>query len=273
MTPTTAAVMPDERRRQRPVAAQPLHVRRAEEHEQEARHEGHPGDQQRGERRRRPTGRARRVAVGAEERHELHDHDQRSGRGLGQGQAAHHLPRRQPAVDLHRLLGDVGEHGVRPAEGHDRGAGEEQPLLGEHAVPSGQQRHGGDRHAPDQRARPAAPVGCRRPEGRSVCSASSGITGGGPSSPASALPPCGTAPGRHRPSAHPARPAASDHDRERDGEQEQRQERGDGQGHQRGAGQRAPADPDHGLDDDGEHRGREPGEQRASPRRWSRSAT
>ncbi len=74
------------------------------------------------------------VAVGAEERDELHDHDQRARRGLGEGEAADHLAGCEPAVDLDGLLGDVGQHGVGAAEGDQRGAGEEQRLVGEDAV-------------------------------------------------------------------------------------------------------------------------------------------
>ena len=134
ITPTTAAVMPVSAAESAAVAAQPLDVRRAEEDEDEAGDEGDPGGEQRAEDGGHPRVERAGVAVGAEERDELHDHDQRAGRRLGERQAAHHLPRRQPPVDLDGLLRHVGQHGVRPAERDQGGAGEEQPLLGEHAV-------------------------------------------------------------------------------------------------------------------------------------------
>ena len=61
------------------VAPQPLDVGRAEEDEQEGGHERHPGGEQRGDDGGHPRVQRSGVAVGAEERHELHDHDQRPG--------------------------------------------------------------------------------------------------------------------------------------------------------------------------------------------------
>ena len=75
------------------VAAQPLDVRRPEQHPQEARHEGDPRGQQRGEQRRDPGVERARVAVAADEGDELDHHDQRPRRRLGERQPAHHLPR------------------------------------------------------------------------------------------------------------------------------------------------------------------------------------
>ena len=163
------------------VAAQPLDIRGAEEDEQEARHEGDPGGQQRRDHGRDPGVERAGVVVGAEERDELHDHDQRAGGGLGQGQAADHVAGGQPAVGLDGPLGDIGEHGVGAAEGDQGGAGEEQPLLGEDAAGAGERRP-----RPGRPARTRAPA--RRQDaqvrpgaGGSWCSASSGISGGGPS--------------------------------------------------------------------------------------------
>ena len=138
-----------ERGGQRVVVPQPLDVRRAEQDEQEARHERHPGRQaatamHRGNPRVQRPG----IAIGADERDELHDHDQRPRGGLGQRKPAHHLPRRQPAVDVDGLLGDVGQHGVGAAEGDHRGAGEEQALVDEDAVAAEEQRGHGDRREP-----------------------------------------------------------------------------------------------------------------------------
>ena len=76
------------------------------------------------------------VAVGADEGDELDDHDQRPGGGFGQGEPADHLAGQQPAVDVDRLLGDVGQDGVGAAEGDHGGAGEEQALVDEDAAPA-----------------------------------------------------------------------------------------------------------------------------------------
>ena len=80
------------RRREGDVAAQPLDVRRTEEDEQEAGHEGHPRCEQRSEHARHPRVERSGVAERSEERHELHHHDQRAGRAFGQREAAGHLP-------------------------------------------------------------------------------------------------------------------------------------------------------------------------------------
>ena len=55
----------------------------ADEDEQEARDEGHPGRQQRGDDGGSPGVERTRLAEGAEECDELHHHDQRSWSGLG----------------------------------------------------------------------------------------------------------------------------------------------------------------------------------------------
>ena len=134
------------------VAAQPFDVRRAEQDEQEARHERHPGGEQRREDGGDPGVEVAGVAVGADEGDELHHHDQRPGSGLGQGEAADHLARGEPAVDVDGLLRDVGEHGVGAAEGDDRGAGEEQALVDEDAGPAESDRRQGDGREPQRRS-------------------------------------------------------------------------------------------------------------------------
>ncbi len=70
------------------------------------------------------------------------------GRRLGQRQPVHHLAAGQPAVGLHRLLGDEREHGVRAAEGHQGGAREEDAHLDEHRVAVGEQVRHQDRQQP-----------------------------------------------------------------------------------------------------------------------------
>jgi len=78
------------------------------------------------------------VAVGADERHELHHHDQRARRGLGKRQSAHHLPRREPMKHLDRSLGDIRQHGVGATEGDQRGATKEHALGGEDTAGAGE---------------------------------------------------------------------------------------------------------------------------------------
>ena len=84
------------------------------------------------------------VAIGAEERDELHHHDQRPGGGLSQREPVDHLAAGHPVVGVDRLLGDVGEHGVGAAEGDHGGAGEELALFDEHAVAA--EQDGGREH-------------------------------------------------------------------------------------------------------------------------------
>jgi hypothetical protein len=72
-------------------------------------------------------GQPARVAERAHEADELGDHDQRPRRRLGHAEPVQHLARRQPAVVLHRLLRDVGEHRIGAAEGDDGHDAEERP--------------------------------------------------------------------------------------------------------------------------------------------------
>ena len=195
------------------------------------------------------------VAVGAEERDEVHDHDQRAGRRLGQRESADHLARRQPAVGLDGALGDEGEHGVGAAERHQRGAGEEQALLGEHAVAAGPARataSSGAAHSARPTPRTLTARAARRRLGVQ------GVVGDHR---------CRTVRRRRRarrprddvrarsgPAPSRPRPRRQDDDRERDAEDGQRHERGDRDRDQRSVRQRAPADPDDGLHHDREHR-------------------
>lgn len=95
----------------------------------------------------------------------LYDHDERSGRRLGHNQAADHLAGCQPAVDLHRALRHVGQHGIRAPEGHNGGTGEEQRLDREDAVSPGQRHRRADRQSPGEEADAQDPqrVGAARP--------------------------------------------------------------------------------------------------------------
>ena len=177
MTPTTAAVMPVSAADRRGCRAARSTYGAPSEDEQEARHERHPRRQQRAEQRGQPRVEAAGVAVGAEERDELHDHDQRAGRGLGEREAADHLAGREPAVDLHRPLRDEGEHRVGAAERDERRAGEEQPLLGEDAVAAGQQRRRRPGARPQRRRPTPRTLPARGRSAGSACSASSEMTG------------------------------------------------------------------------------------------------
>jgi len=137
------------------VASEPLDVRRPDEDEQEAGDERHPRRQQGAEHRSGPRVDRAGVAVGAEERDELHDHDQWPGCHLGKPEAAHHLTRGEPVIDVDGLHGDEGENRVRAAERHECRAGEEHALVDEHAVTPVQQRDGTDRPEPQHKPRPA----------------------------------------------------------------------------------------------------------------------
>ena len=142
-------------------------------------HERHPHHQQRREDTGDPRVEAAGVAVGAEERDELHDHDQRARRGLRQGEAPDHLAGRQPAVGLDGRLRDVGEHGVGAAEGHQRHAAEEDPLVHEDRLRPRRQDQRPAATGVTQSATPTPRIGrLRRHDGRAWCSASSGISGG-----------------------------------------------------------------------------------------------
>ena len=84
------------------------------------------------------------IAEGGHEAHELQDHDQRSGRGLGHAEAVQHLARPKPVVVLDRLLRDIGQHRVGAAEGHHRHLREEDRDLAEDVAgperPAGRRR-------------------------------------------------------------------------------------------------------------------------------------
>ena len=95
ITPTTAAVIAASAPASAACRAA-ARCRRAEEDPEERRDEGHPGHQHRREHRRRPWIEPARVAEGREKADELHDHDQRPGRGLGHAEAVEHLAGRHP---------------------------------------------------------------------------------------------------------------------------------------------------------------------------------
>ena len=125
-----------QRSAQSPVAAQPLDVGRAEEDPQKTGHERHPGGEEAaedaGSQRIEPVG----SAIGAEKGDELHNQDQRAGRGLGEAQSRQHLAWRQPAVGFDRLLRDIGKNGVGAAEGDDGHFAEEDPDIDERGRPA-----------------------------------------------------------------------------------------------------------------------------------------
>ncbi len=131
------------------VVAEPFDGWCAEQHEQEAGYEGDPRGEQGGQGGGYPRVERARGSVGTDEGDELDDHDQRAGGGFGEGETPDHLPGQQPAVDVDGLLGDVGQHGVGTAEGDQGGAGEEQALVDEDAVPAERDTDSDDGNGPD----------------------------------------------------------------------------------------------------------------------------
>jgi hypothetical protein len=71
------------------------------------------------------------VEVGGEVGHELVHHDEGARRGLGEGEAVHHLFGREPPVVVHGLLADIPQHGVCTAERHDRSLAEKDSDFDE----------------------------------------------------------------------------------------------------------------------------------------------
>ncbi len=137
-----------------PVPRQALHQGRAGQDEVEAGQEGDPGGQPRGDgaggERREPGRLAGEGGVPAgEEPDVLGDQDQRPGRGLGQGQAVHHLGPRQPAIVGDGALGDERQHRVGPAEGDEGCLGEEHRDVGEGSL-AGESEHKADRNDPER---------------------------------------------------------------------------------------------------------------------------
>ena len=160
-TPTTAAVMADRAPcrawlpRSTSMKGAPRKMNRKHGHE------GHPGGEQAAERARHERRQRAGIAEGAHEAHELEHHDERAGRGLGHAEAVEHLAGLEPAVVLDRLLGDVGQHRVGAAEGHDRHGREEGGDLAEHVVGAERHEEHGDGHEPQgeaDRRRRAAPA-------------------------------------------------------------------------------------------------------------------
>ena len=150
MTPTTAAVIAVSAPAQRLVAAQGLDERGAQEDPQEAGHERHPGGQQAAQRSGHHRIEPARITEGGHEPDELRDHDERAGRRLRHAQAVQHLAWTQPVVMLHGLLGDVGQHGIGTAEGHDRHLAEEDRCLSERAACTQRDQQQNDRHQPQR---------------------------------------------------------------------------------------------------------------------------
>ena len=141
-----------QRRRQIAVLPQPLHVGRAEEDPDEARHERHPGHEDRAERAGEHRGEGARLLMRGIEADEAEHQDQRPRRGFGQRQAVDHVAGRQPAVALHGLLSDVGEDSVGAAERDHRHLGEEQAHLREDLIAAQQHGEQCDRPQPKRRA-------------------------------------------------------------------------------------------------------------------------
>ena len=205
------------------------------------------------------------VAKGGKEAHERQDHDQRPGRGLGHGEPVQHLAGLQPAQGAHGLLGDIGEHGVRPAEGDDGHLREEHRHGAVHTLAAEdgdeQQRQGRPEAAPQQHH---AHGPAERGPGVLELLVEHGI--GGTTAPRA------WGGGREQIRPQPAADQADDgrtqddqrerHAEEEDGDEGQRRER-----HHGPVLERPLADPQDRLDHDREHGGLQPEEQRLDRRR------
>ncbi len=163
-----------------------------------------------------------------------------------------------PAVDVDGLVSDIGEHSVGAAKGDDGGAGEEQTLMDEDAV-TGNRDGGRDRREPEYEAKgknleAAAGRGDVVVE-RVVTDQWLGFVG-------RAFVVVGPGQGGDEGAQQPAEDAGGDdHDRERDLEPGQSKERGDRHRNEHGMVQCAFADSLDGLDDDGDDRWGQAGEQ------------
>ncbi len=140
-----------QRRRQIAVLPQAFDVGRAEKDPDEARHEGDPGDEDRAERAGEHRGEGARLLMRGVEADETQHQDQRPRRRLCERQAIDHVAGGEPAIALHRLLRDVGEHGIGAAESDHCHLGEEQAHLREDvraAQQCGEQRRSAPATAP-----------------------------------------------------------------------------------------------------------------------------
>ncbi|MDG9713607.1 hypothetical protein QC385_36605 [Streptomyces sp. DH10] len=151
---------------------------------------------------------------------------------------------------LDRLLGDVGRDGVGAAEGDQGGAGEEQALGGEDTSGTCEDRHCGERRAPQQQAEPedaqrpmtAGAFGVQRVVGDQWWWAVGGVRGGR----AQGL--------RGEAGQQPADERGHrNHQREGDDEQGERGEGCDCERDEGGVGQGPSAHPPHHLGDDDDH--------------------
>jgi hypothetical protein len=89
-----------------------------------------------------------RVPVGGQEADELHDHDERSGGGLGHAEPVQHLAGLEPVVGFDCLLRHVGEHGIGAAKGDNGHLGEEGADSAEGVVGAEHRDNRDQRHQP-----------------------------------------------------------------------------------------------------------------------------
>ncbi len=136
------------------LSSQGFDVGSSREDEDEGRQERHVARHQAPEDRAERPWHALGVAPGAHEADELQHHDQRPGRGLGQGHTVDRLRRGDPSLSHGHGVGDIGEHGVGAAEGDQRRLGEEAIQLRVQAVPSPPRHQSHEWHDPERHAEP-----------------------------------------------------------------------------------------------------------------------
>src|SRR5438552_6944926 len=240
-----------ERPSQGAVRAEPFHPRRPQEDPEEARRERGPHRDDRAD---RPGHRGRersRVPIRGEEAVELHDEDQRAGRGLREREPRHDVVGRQPEAPDH-LVRHVGQHGVRTTERDHGHLGEEQAFLGIDRTRPGQRddgKDGGPPHGEPHREDHEGPPPPRRRGRRPIRS----FVREGHAEP----------PGSER----QPRPGSGQYDdRERNADDEDREERERGQDGGNPSPDRPAADAHHRGRHDPDHRRREPLEDRGDDR-------
>ena len=139
-----------------------LDVRCAKENPEEAWNECGPRGDDSPERRGNQWGKLAGMLPAAHESHELQHHDERSRGGLGQPESIEHLRSGQPTMVLHRLLGNIGKHGVGAAEGDHRGFAEEDAFADQRVGCTQPQREEQDGSPPEGEADGADFQGARQ---------------------------------------------------------------------------------------------------------------
>ena len=111
-------------------------MRPAEKNPEETRHKRRPRSDERAERRSEQRRQPHGTTPTTHEPDKLQNHDQWAGSCFRQAQSIHHLARREPVIMFDRLLRDVGQHGIRAAEGDDGRFAKEESFLKQRVVPA-----------------------------------------------------------------------------------------------------------------------------------------